>query len=77
MIYYYEKDLDEEHVKEFREKLNPPHLQLVRDKPQTKGTVMIQKGKWKAPPGWTPPGWNETKSYQAAKSFMVFQTNPK
>jgi hypothetical protein len=38
--------------------------------------VIAPKEKWRAPPGWTPPGWNEEKSYQAAKSFMGFQANP-
>ena len=28
------------------------------------------KGKWKAPEGWRPPGWDENASMDAAKSFM-------
>lgn len=43
-----------------------------------KGTVALApKEKWRAPPGWKPPGWNESKSYENAKSFMNFNANPK
>lgn len=33
--------------------------------------------KWRAPEGWTPPGWDEKKSFEAATSFMNFNANPK
>lgn len=32
---------------------------------------------WVKPEGWTPPGWNEQKSMQAAMGFMKFRSNPK
>lgn len=51
------------------------HLTVVKDK-DDKEVVAVPTKKWKAPPGWTPPGWNEAQSYAAAKSFMGFQANP-
>lgn len=35
------------------------------------------KDKWKAPEGWTPPGWDEERSYSTALNFMEFNANPK
>ena len=28
------------------------------------------KERWRAPKGWTPPGWDEEKAYQAGINFM-------
>lgn len=45
------------------------------DSPQK--VVIDPKAKWRAPEGWTPPGWNEEKSYQESVKFMGFNANPK
>lgn len=46
-------------------------------KPTTEGTTTVAPTKWKAPEGWTPPGWDEEKSYQTSVQFMGFNANPK
>lgn len=45
--------------------------------PAEKKVIQAPKEKWRAPEGWTPPGWDEEKSYESALSFMNFQANPK
>lgn len=35
------------------------------------------KQRWRAPEGWTPPGWSEERSYNAAKQFMGFSREVK
>lgn len=51
---------------------------VKKDDPAPKGTTVISpKEKWRAPEGWTPPGWNESQSYANAKNFMNFNANPK
>lgn len=81
MMFFVEKDLTEEGRSQFRHTLeNPPQPKHLRIVPKTgdKSTfVPVDKKKWRAPPGWTPPGWDETKSYAVAKSFMGFKSNPK
>lgn len=38
------------------------------------GAVALSpKEKWRAPPGWKPPGWSDEKGMRAAKEFMGFQ----
>jgi hypothetical protein len=37
--------------------------------------VGVPAERWRAPEGWTPPGWNEEKSMQSAKEFMGFQAS--
>lgn len=85
MCWYVERDLDEEGREKFRaalerDRIEPKkqrHLRSVPKHTETKPVVGSGKNKWKAPPGWKPPGWNEEKSYQNAMSFMAFQRNPK
>jgi|SRR5688500_14451930 len=79
MMYFIEKDLTEEGRDQFRSSIYSPqtkkrHLKAVPD--GTKTVVPVTK-RWKAPPGWTPPNWDESKSYANAMSFMGFQANPK
>ena len=84
MLYFVEKDLDEEGRDKFRKSLE----QVAVTKPKTRhlkavpnekpSLVPIEKHKkWKAPPGWTPPGWNPEKSFQNAKQFMGFNASMK
>ena len=84
MMWYFERDLDEKGREEFRATLDRDldwkrptrpqrHLKVV-DAPEEGSD---SKGKWRAPEGWTPPGWSEEKSYAVAKSFMGWQQNPK
>lgn len=48
----------------------------VKAAPESKKAI-TSRDKWKAPDGWTPPGWNEEKSYQTSMQFMGFNANPK
>jgi hypothetical protein len=85
MMYFVEQNLDEEGRTEFRQKLYASNLKQIRRPVRhlkavpnriEKGKVVAAKpGKWVAPPGWTPPNWDEQKSYDMAKQFMNF--NPK
>lgn len=83
MIYFLEKDMTEESRLKFRDTLECPTVtNLVKEKVSTrtvtgKKFVPAPKERWKAPPGWTPPGWNEEKSYQEALKVMSFNANPK
>lgn len=80
MVFFIEKDLTEEGREQLRNSLNTVttkrHLRAVKDVESTNVSV-DPKNKWRAPKGWTPPNWNEEKSFQAAKSFMGFKQNPK
>ena len=78
MCYFVEKDLNEEGREQFRNSLEAQskrHLRVVRS--DTSEVAVTGKQRWKAPPGWTPPGWDEEKSYKMAKQFMGFNANPK
>lgn len=78
MMYFVEKDMDDKQREQFRDSLSNPQLrQRIKraDKPQV---INLEPGKkWRAPEGWTPPGWDEEKSYAAAQAFMGFKSNPK
>lgn len=83
MMYYFERDLDEEQREEFRTIISnmllsktkaPPARRLKAvEEPRTK---VVGKGKWRAPEGWKPPNWDEERSYRQAQGFMSFQRNP-
>lgn len=82
MIYSIEQTLTEEGRKELRHSLDHPverqeYKRLKDDAGKVKSIPASKIGKWKAPPGWTPPGWDEERSYANAKSFIGFQANPK
>lgn len=82
MIYSIEQTLTDEGKKEFRHALEYPverqqYKKLVSNTNKPKTVSVTKAGKWKAPPGWTPPGWDEENSYKTAMSFMGFQANPK
>lgn len=80
MLYFIERDMDDAGREKFRYNLENPGIKLESKgtAPATQGTVKLDPSKkWKAPPGWTPPGWNEEKSMAAAKSFMGFKASPK
>jgi len=80
MFYFVERDMDDESREKFRNELDYMSVnQLVKQaKPITDKTLsVIPKKRWQAPPGWTPPGWSDERSYQSAKDFMAFQRNPK
>jgi len=83
MLYFVEKDLDEEGREKFRKSLEQViipkpkkrHLKVVPDK---SGAIAVENPKkWRAPDGWTPPGWNPDKSFQNAKQFMGFNASMK
>lgn len=79
MMYFVERDMDEKQREQFRYSLETviiPKPTKIIDSSKT-DYIPLPKDKWRAPPGWTPPGWNEEKSYAAAQSFIGFQANPK
>jgi hypothetical protein len=39
-------------------------------KGENNGVEYNSKSKWKAPEGWTPPGWDEEASYKNAMTFI-------
>jgi hypothetical protein len=46
--------------------------------PGSPETVPVTPAKrWTAPQGWTPPNWDERRSYQAAQAFMGFRKEVK
>lgn len=45
--------------------------------PTPSTSVQMPKERWRAPEGWTPPGWNEEQSYKNAMDFVAFQSDPK
>lgn len=78
MMYFVEKDMDDEHREQFRNSLENPQLrQKVKQVGNPKVVSLDPVKKWRAPEGWTPPNWNEEKSYQAAQAFMGFKASPK
>lgn len=64
------QDLMWEEVKETK-----VYVSDTEDYPTNK--VAVPKERWRAPEGWTPPGWDEEKSYKNAMDFVAFQSNPK
>lgn len=75
------KDMSEENLDQliYELSIDEPYFKTtpVRKEETTTTMVKAPSEKWRAPDGWTPPGWDEEKSYQAATSFMAFQANPK
>lgn len=80
MFYFIERDMDDKGREKFRHSLEnitsstPKSKQIKTDKPTY---ISTEKKKWRAEPGWTPPGWDENKSYAASMAFMGFKANPK
>lgn len=52
-------------------------LKVVPALAGSKEVAVNPKERWRAPVGWTPPGWSEERSYAAAKSFMGFSREVK
>lgn len=84
MMYFIEKDMDEEARENFRKVIDQAeqskpktrrHLKAVPD--AAKAVPVAEAKKWRAPEGWTPPGWNPEKSYSNAKQFMGFNASMK
>jgi hypothetical protein len=50
-------------------------LKSVPDAPA--GAVAVPKERWRAPEGWTPPGWSEERSYESAKQFIGWRREVK
>jgi hypothetical protein len=43
-----------------------------KEEPKGPKTVMApSKDKWRAPPGWKPPGWSDEAAYQSGINFMA------
>lgn len=84
MFYFIERNYDDEAREKFRytlENIEPRrHLKAVKnpsDKPKFVPAGDEGVEKFRAPAGWTPPGWNEEKSFEASKQFMGWKSNPK
>lgn len=50
-------------------------LVSVPDRPEPVEVTPV--GRWQAAKDWRPAGWNEERSYAAARQFMGFKRNPK
>jgi len=59
------------------EETRPTKRSTSATSPSSPGEPIPYKGKWRAPEGWTPPGWNDELSYKESVSFMGFNANPK
>lgn len=84
--YYMQTGLNDEERTAFNSALQNSaavgHL-LLRSRPSTGRTTRREglseaptagRGKWEAPPGWTPPGWlSDEASYRNAQQFMSWQ----
>lgn len=78
MMYFVEKDMDDKQREQFRDSLENPQLrQKIKQVGKPRVVNLDSTKKWRAPEGWTPPGWNEEKSFAAAQAFMGFQASPK
>jgi hypothetical protein len=75
------KDMDPETIDTLILNLNTTEytkpIEIASPSPTDTDKTVVANSRWKAPEGWTPPGWDEEKSYQAATSFMTFNANPK
>lgn len=80
MMWYLERDMADEDREKFRESLDRDtsyqkpkrHLKVVSNSEFTPDP----RNKFKAPPGWTPPGWSDEKAYQNSLAFRKWQANP-
>lgn len=80
MLYFVEQDMDDAAREKFRYALENPIIERPKTiKSPTAGKIVPLEPvkRWRAPEGWTPPGWDEDKSYAVAQSFMGFKANPK
>lgn len=62
--------------KEFKTRSKPDNTKKKQQPKEAGGkgrTVAMPK--WQAPPGWTPPGWDEQASYGNAMEFMGSNVN--
>lgn len=80
MMYFVERDMDDQAREKLRYSLENPTFKKAKTvQAPTKGKIvpLDPTKRWRAPDGWTPPGWSEEKSYASAQSFIAFQRSPK
>lgn len=76
------KDMEPETIENLINDLTTDYVPPVRRSerqitPTDQKNEVIPADKWRAPEGWTPPGWNEERSYQESIKFMGFNADPK
>lgn len=84
-VYYLQEGLDSEGLEKFRHELDRleaiPHPLTPTPKPKVELSATgepVKLGRWKPPPGWTPPGWkDDSTNYQNIQGFLKFQQEVK